>query len=593
MPLWKIAWRSIQRRSLASVLTMLSMALGVMLVTAVLLIVGVVDRSFQSNSSLGYDTIVGAKGGTLQLTLNTVYYLSQPVENLPYEFYQEFLPAESERRDPRPEDAQAETDYRDEIQVERNGNWETVDAGEEITIPAGKMFVKLRVPIQKSGADRASIDKKFKLRLEQRSQDNLNNFSTTATATLLSKEDSSLEPEPIPTPPEPIAGIKQPKAPKITTLKVNSASAQPDDEYVHFVARLFHIIETDVKFTATLMDGFDGSFVPYLAPDKVSAIPVCLGDYVGQFRVVGTTAEFFDMVYDVENERTYEFAQGKNFTGAGEHGVFEAIIGSKVARELGYQVGDLIQPSHGSPEGETHDDFEIVGVLKPSGTPQDRAVFVNIEGFNLIPEHVREDKTKEVTSLLVDTRDPLRSRDLVHTLSEGPVGQAVKPVTIIYDLFSRIVGPIRNLLLVITLLICIVSGIGILVSIYNSMSDRKKEIAVMRALGAGRSTVMSVVLLESVMISLIGGIVGWMAGHALIGLASGRIEVETGVVVSALHLAPPMQELSYLLGERLTPNISVEIWLIPLLILLAIAVGFLPAWTAYRTDVAEALQSSP
>ena len=69
-------------------------------------------------------------------------------------------------------------------------------------------------------------------------------------------------------------------------------------------------------------------------------------------------------------------------------------------------------------------------------------------------------------------------------------------------------GPIRNLLLVITLLICVVSGIGILVSIYNSMSDRKKEIAVMRALGAGRSTVMSVVLLESVMISMIGGLIG-------------------------------------------------------------------------------------
>ena len=104
---------------------------------------------------------------------------------------------------------------------------------------------------------------------------------------------------------------------------------------------------------------------------------------------------------------------------------------------------------------------------------------------------------------------------------------------------------------------------------------------------------MSVVLLESVMISMIGGLIGWLAGHGLIGLASGKIESETGVVVSALDLAPPMKELSYLLGEQLTPNISVEIWLIPLLIVLAIAVGFLPAWTAYRTDVAEALQSSP
>ena len=92
---------------------------------------------------------------------------------------------------------------------------------------------------------------------------------------------------------------------------------------------------------------------------------------------------------------------------------------------------------------------------------------------------------------------------------------------------------------------------------------------------------------------MIGGFVGWIAGHALIGLASGRIEAETGVVISALDLAPPMEELSYLLGPALTPNISVEIWLIPLLILLSVAVGFLPAMSAYRTDVAEALQSSP
>ena len=90
MSLWKIAWRSIQQRGLASALTALSMALGVLLVVAVLSIHGVVSQSFKNNSSLGYNLIVGAKGGKLQLTLNTVYYLSQPVENIPYEYYLEF-----------------------------------------------------------------------------------------------------------------------------------------------------------------------------------------------------------------------------------------------------------------------------------------------------------------------------------------------------------------------------------------------------------------------------------------------------------------------------------------------------------------------
>ena len=93
MSLFKIAWRSIQQRYVASLLTTITMALGVMLVVAVLLAMGVVGEFFRTNSSLGYNMIVGAKGGKLQLVLNTVYYLSSPVENVPYSFYEEFLPA--------------------------------------------------------------------------------------------------------------------------------------------------------------------------------------------------------------------------------------------------------------------------------------------------------------------------------------------------------------------------------------------------------------------------------------------------------------------------------------------------------------------
>ena len=89
MSLWKIAWRSIQQRALASILTAVSMALGVTLVISVLVIHGVVDASFRENAQ-GYDVIVGGKGGSLQLVLNTVYYLSRPTQNLPYSFYKEF-----------------------------------------------------------------------------------------------------------------------------------------------------------------------------------------------------------------------------------------------------------------------------------------------------------------------------------------------------------------------------------------------------------------------------------------------------------------------------------------------------------------------
>jgi putative ABC transport system permease protein len=116
------------------------------------------------------------------------------------------------------------------------------------------------------------------------------------------------------------------------------------------------------------------------------AIPLCLGDYYGRFRVVGTTPALFDnLVYDIEHNRTFTFAQGENFKQHSDnHGFFEAVVGAKVARELDVKVGDEISPRHGDPEGHTHErKFTVVGILNTSGTPNDRAVFVNMEGFYL------------------------------------------------------------------------------------------------------------------------------------------------------------------------------------------------------------------
>ena len=506
MPLWKIAWRSVQRRSLASGLTALSMALGVMLVVAVLLIHGIIAESFRNNASLGYNLILGAKGGRLQLVLNTVFYLSEPVENIPYDFYQEFLPA----------------DQRD--------------------------------------------------------------------------------------------------------------------------------------------DGQQGKWADYV--DRV--IPVCLGDYYKQYRLVGTTPQMFnDYVYDEDTGQQYEFAGGRNFEyWNDEHGFFEAVVGAQVARDTGLQVGDTIAATHGSTEGEEHPDlFHIVGILKSSGTPNDRAVFVNMEGFYLLDGHalpVEEEDTdqqeseavvavdleksdaadiesdenfkttemiesdeltknvdpslpaakrkttplpieqREVTALLVKT-SPIITRGLSNMVNEGTVAQAVFPVGEITTLFNRIVKPFQQVLLILTAMICVVSGISILVSIYNSMSDRRREIAIMRALGAGRRTVMAVVLLESIILSLGGGLMGWVGGHALIAAAAPRIEAETGVIIGPFDLAPPVNLLAlltdepiYLGGAKLGEiNVSTEWILIPSLMILAVIVGFLPAMAAYRTDVADALTANP
>ena len=94
MSLFTIAWRNMQQRGLASLLTMFSMALGVCLVVLVLSIGWLIQSAFSRNSNVGYNLIVGSKGSPLQLTLNTVFYLSKPIEVLPYDDYLEFLPQE-------------------------------------------------------------------------------------------------------------------------------------------------------------------------------------------------------------------------------------------------------------------------------------------------------------------------------------------------------------------------------------------------------------------------------------------------------------------------------------------------------------------
>ena len=138
-------------------------------------------------------------------------------------------------------------------------------------------------------------------------------------------------------------------------------------------------------------------------------------------------------------------------------------------------------------------------------------------------------------------------------------------------LMTNLVGNVRQLLLYLTGVIIVISGIGIFVSIYNSMSDRRREIAIMRALGADRIKVFSIILLESIVLCLAGGLFGIILGHGFVIVAAPIIEARSGLAIDP-----------FLFDSR-------ELILLPVVIGLAILIGFLPGVTAYRTDVAENL----
>ena len=533
MNLFTIAWRSILQRGVASALTCLSMALGVMLVVAVLTIHGVLTKSFYSNASLGYNLIVGAKGGKEQLVLNTVFYLSAPVENISYDYYLEFLKRE----------------------------------------------------------DRAVL---LKDSLKIRGHEQL--WQTAEVAALASS-----------------SGVEQ--------LAIQAALGGEK--------------QVDVRWNSLDRNGEYGSQCDLV-------IPVCLGDYYGRFRVVGTTpAMFNDLVWDLDNNLKYEFAQGRNFQHRSEeNGYFEAVVGAHVAREMDVKLGDKISPAHGAADGHLHErKFTVVGILKGHGTPIDKGVFVNMEGFYLMEDHAksvvdpREKKNldeptvpktekeleeewnrrrklqgqierepdpdplpteqREVTALLVKTemRQGLFLESAINTKDKSNPAQAVAPVSVIVGMFEYIVKPVQWTLLALTSVICLVSGISILVSIYNSMNDRRHEIAVMRALGADRYTVSRVILYEAMLLALGGCAIGWLFGHLACFLASPVVELQTGFAVG-FHIFGepyfyPFERILPSLGEKI--YFPVEWLIVPALVILSIIVGIWPALSAYRTDVAQSL----
>jgi putative ABC transport system permease protein len=457
MNLFSIAVRNLMYRRLPSALTTLSMALGVALVVLVLTISGVVEKTFERTSNVGYNLIVGAKGNSLQLTFNTVFFLSQPVENIPYSYYMEYLPGDERQKD-----------------------------------------------YQRVGGV-----------------------------------------------------LKEP--------------------------------ERSGLYSFLMKGGF--------------AIPLCMGDYVGPFRCVGTTPDYFNLLkHGDANDSPYVFSQGRNFVDfSEENGYFEAVIGSQVASEMKLSVGAEIFASHGAAGAEKHSQgFKIVGVLAPTGTPNDRGAFVNMEGFYLLEGHVAPERDPESgiekrgsatlperESKFSKVRLPIEKREITaillkpsgmsaiglqKTINKAGVAQAVSPIGEINGILGLFIKPLKWALLAVTSMVCLVSAISILVSIYNSMSERKRDIAVMRALGASRDHITLIILFESILIAVIGGIIGWVVGHAIGPLGNPWTESATGVRIAFWSI-----------------NSQMELYIVPGLILLGTLAGIIPAMSAYRTSVAKSL----
>ena len=340
------------------------------------------------------------------------------------------------------------------------------------------------------------------------------------------------------------------------------------------------------------------------------AAPFAVGDNYKGFRIVGTTDAFF-REFEFEPGRRLVFAEGDCFrfsedalmhafeeaaeraksesqAEAHDHeheAVFEAVLGAEVAKETGLRIGNTFIASHGlqeSPEEKLHAEeaWKVVGILAPTHTANDRAIFINLDSFYHIEGHeVRETGKPDegetgqpgmISSIVLKLRTPIHALALAREISDSENATAAFPAQEIRGLF-QIVGNIDRVLLAQAILIVIVAGVAIAVSIYNSMSERRREIAILRALGAKRQTVFAIVVLEAVAICLIGAVAGIVGGHGIIAAANVALEKASGFAIAVFDFQ------------------SVELMVLAGCVILGAACGFGPAARAYRTDVAENL----
>jgi putative ABC transport system permease protein len=263
----------------------------------------------------------------------------------------------------------------------------------------------------------------------------------------------------------------------------------------------------------------------------------------------------------------------------------EAVLGAEVARATGLGVGGTFVGSHGVAEGgEEHGEYPyaVVGVLKPTGSVLDRLVLTNVESVWFVHVHpekhddpkavlaqLREDE-QEITALLIQYATPIAAATLPRMINSTSVLQAASPAYESARLF-RMLGVGLDVLRAFALVLVAAAGLSIFIALYNAMEERRYDLAVMRMLGASPGKLVRLVLLEALVLALAGALIGLVLGHLL-------AEVVGAMLAAAQQ--PAVTGAAWLPGE---------LWLVALAAGVGLLAGLVPAWRAYRTDIATTL----
>jgi putative ABC transport system permease protein len=336
---------------------------------------------------------------------------------------------------------------------------------------------------------------------------------------------------------------------------------------------------------------------PFLNPRHPlikKAIPLSLGDSYKGYRIVGTLKDFVSL-YDGE------VAQGSLWNNA-----LETTIGATVAAKTGLKIGDSFSSNHGLTEdGDEHGEhqFKVVGIFKPTGTVLDQLVVTSYKSIWSVHEHeneahegehseheahvettdsttanlddrtqlLQEDSTREITSMLLQFKmRNVQTLNFQRNINENTDMQAATPALEINRLFEMM-GVGEKALRALALLIVVVSGLSIFIALFNSLKERKYELALMRVMGAGRGKLFSLIVLEGLLLSFIGFIVGIVLSHLAMQALAGRMSDAYRYSFTGITW---LKEEWYLLVGAL---------------IIGFLAAIIPALTAYRVDISRTL----
>ncbi|MBD8577393.1 ABC transporter permease [Pseudomonas syringae] len=320
------------------------------------------------------------------------------------------------------------------------------------------------------------------------------------------------------------------------------------------------------------------------------AIPISLGDSHRGYRVMGTNESYFEH-YRYGRQQPLELAQGRPF----QSDPFEVVLGAEVAEALHYKLGDKLVLAHGVAAISLvkHDDkpFTVVGIFKRTGTPVDRTLHISLGGMEAIHidwhngapargnERISADQARNmdltptaITAVMLGLNSKISTFALQREINEyrGEPLLAILPGVALQELWSMM-GTAEKALFVVSLFVVLTGLIGMLTAILTSLNERRREMAILRSVGARPWHVASLLILEAFALALIGVLAGVALLYLGIALAQGYVQSEYGLY---LPLSWPSQYEWTLLAGILGA---------------ALVMGVIPAWRAYRQSLADGL----